>query len=361
MVTDNFTKWTRLEPVQSDDAVSVAKAVLRATIGRRPVSIRSDGGPSYASAVMESLTRLMGAVQVFSLPHVHTGNSVVERCNKEVLKHVSNLVLCDKLSFSALSTWGTVCPLVENIINNSFHSSIGMAPAQLWFGRDFVDCATPLLAPVPVRWSPALRFPFSSWACALADNQCALHAAAQAFAEEKLGRVMAQRLRDGGRVFQAGQWVLERWPLDTPRIKVASQWQGPWRVVRVESDGLLCVVEDTVKSKERTVSVNNLFHVDLARFRDWSADALVAHMHTLASGKYPPRCIEKVVGWRLRSPAVGWVGLPLTFRRKETQHPSKFQFLVKWVGEEIPTIESHARVHKSPKFSAFMLSVLRPA
>jgi hypothetical protein len=188
----NWTLWTRLEPVQSDDAVSVAKALLRATNGRRPVSLRSDGGPSYANAIMESVTRLMGVTQ---LPHVHTGNSVVERCNKEVLKHVSNLVLCDKMSLSALSTWGTVLPLVENIINNSFHSAIGMAPAQLWFGREFVDCATPLLAPVPVRWHPATRFPFASFAQVLADNQTALYAAAQAFAEDKLGRYVASSAR----------------------------------------------------------------------------------------------------------------------------------------------------------------------
>jgi hypothetical protein len=359
VVTDNFTKWTRLEPVQSDDAMSVSKALLRATNGRRPVSVRSDGGPSYAGAVMESFTRLMGATQVFSLPHVHTGNSVVERCNKEVLKHVSNLVLCDKLEFSALSTWGTLLPLVENIINNSFHSAIGMAPAQLWFGREFVDCATPLLAPVSLRWSPALRFPFSSWARVLADNQVALHAAAQVFAEERLGRVMATRMRDGGRVFEEGQWVLERWPCDTPRVKTASQWQGPWRVVRVLSNGLLCVVEDSVRRVERNVSVNSLVHVDLARFREWSADALVVHLRKLAASKYPPRVIEEVRGWRLKSSAVGWRGLPSTFRRNVAQHPSRFQFLVKWVGEDIPTIENYARLRLSPKFDDFMLSVLR--
>jgi hypothetical protein len=193
----------------------------------------------------------------------------------------------------------------------------------------------------------------------LADNQTALYAAAQAFAEEKLGRVMAKRLRDGGRVFEEGQWVLERWPLDTPRVKTASQWQGPWRVVRVLSEGLLCVVEDTVRRTERTVSVNSLVHVDLARFREWSADALAVHLRKLAASKYPPRVIEEVRGWRLKSTAVGWVGLPASFRRREAQHPSKFQFLVKWVGEATPTIENHAKVRLSPKFDAFMLSVLR--
>ena len=359
-MTDNFTKWTRLEPVQNDDAVSVAKAVLRATNGRRPVSIRSDNGPNYAGAVLESLTKLFGASQVFALPHVHTGNSVVERCNKEVLKHVSNLVLCQELSFSALSTWGTLCPLVENILNNSFHSAIGMAPAQLWFGREFVDCATPLLAPVPVRLFPGSRFPFASWARALSDNQLALQAAAKAFAEERMAKVLERREREhSGRAFEPGQWVHELWPEDTPRVKVCPMWQGPWRIISVVRGGLACVIEDTVKCTERTVSVNHLVHVDMARFQEWSADAAALHLQKLAASKYPVRVIEKVLGWRLKSTAVGWTGLPPSFRRGADQHPCKFQFLVKWAGEAVPTIENHAKVQVSPQFAAFMLSVLR--
>jgi hypothetical protein len=110
---------------------------------------------------------------------------------------------------------------------------------------------------------------------------------------------------------------------------------------------------------ERNVSVNSLVHVDLARFREWSADALVVHLRKLAASKYPPRVIEEVRGWRLKSSAVGWRGLPSTFRRNVAQHPSRFQFLVKWVGEDIPTIENYARLRLSPKFDDFMLSVLR--
>ena len=360
VVTDNFTKWTRLEPVQSDDAVSVAKALLRATNGRRPVSIRSDNGPNYAGAVMESLLNLFGATQVFSLPHVHTGNSVVERCNKEVLKHVSNLVLCQELSFSALSTWGTLCPLVENIINYSFHSAIGMAPAQLWFGREFVDCATPLLAPVPVRLFPGARYPFASWARALSDNQTALHAAAHAFSTARMAKVLERRERDhSGRAFEPGQWVHELWPEDVPRVKVCPMWQGPWRVVSVASGGLSCVIEDTVECTERTVTVNHLVHVDMARFQEWSADARAVHMQKLAASKYPVRVIESIRGWRLKSNLVGFTGLPATFRRGHAQHPDKFQYLVKWVGEAVPTIENYAKVQVSAQFAEFMLSVLR--
>jgi hypothetical protein len=359
VVTDNWTKWTRLEPIRCDDAQSVALAVLRATDGRRPVSIRSDNGPSYAGAVMESLAFLLGATRTLTVPHVHTGNSVVERSNKEVLKHVSNLVLCQDLRVSAFMTWGALCPLVQNIINTSFHSGIGMAPAQLWFGRDAVDCAQPLLAPAPVAAVPGARFPFADWAQRLADNQVLLCAAAHAYASARRAKATEKRSRDGGRIFSVGQLVWVRWPADMPQPKIAGQWDGPQKVVSLAADGLVAVVEDPVKLTVRDVSLNDMLPVDMARLQGMSEDALQAHVRLLAASKQPSRAIAKIVGWRKKCKLVGWVGLPADFRRGQAEHLSQFQFLVRWEGEQAPTIESYDRVRSSPLFDAFMLSVVR--
>jgi hypothetical protein len=359
VVTDNWTKWTRLEPIRCDDAPSVALAVLRATDGRRPVSIRSDNGPSYAGAVMESLAFLLGATRSLTVPHVHTGNSVVERSNKEVLKHVSNLVLCQDLRVSAFMTWGALCPLVQNIINSSFHSGIGMAPAQLWFGRDAVDCALPLLAPAPVAAVPGARFPFADWAQRLADNQVLLCAAAQEYASVRRAKALETRTRDGGRNFSVGQLVWVRWPADMPQPKIASQWDGPQKVVSVAADGLVAVVEDPVKLTLRDVSLNDMLPVDMARLQGMSGDALQEHVRLLAASKQPLRVIAEIVGWRRRCKVVGWVGLPADFRRGHAEHLSQFQFLVRWEGEQAPTIESYDRVRHAPVFDAFMLSVVR--
>ena len=359
VVTDNWTKWTRLEPIKCDDAPSVALAVLRATDGRRPVCIRSDNGPSYAGAVMESLAFLLGASRSLTVPHVHTGNSVVERSNKEVLKHVSNLVLCQDLRVSAFMTWGALCPLVQNIINNSFHSGIGMAPAQLWFGRDAVDCAHPLLAPAPVAAMPGARFPFADWAQRLADNQVLLCAAAQAYASARRAKVLEKRSRDGGRVFSVGQLVWVRWPVDMPQPKIAGQWDGPQKIISLAADGLVAVVEDPVKLTVRDVSLNDMLPVDMARLQGMSEDALQAHVRLLAASKQPSRSISKIVGWRRKCRLVGWVGLPADFRRGQAEHLSQFQFLVQWEGEQASTIESYDRVRHAPMFDAFMLSVVR--
>jgi hypothetical protein len=109
----------------------------------------------------------------------------------------------------------------------------------------------------------------------------------------------------------------------------------------------------------RDVSLNDMLPVDMARLQGMSEDALQAHVRLLAASKQPSRAIVKIVGWRKKCKLVGWVGLPADFRRGQAEHLSQFQFLVRWGGEQAPTIESYDRVRHAPMFEAFMLSVLR--
>jgi hypothetical protein len=121
----------------------------------------------------------------------------------------------------------------------------------------------------------------------------------------------------------------------------------------------VAVVEDPVKLTVRDVSLNDMLPVDMARLQGMSEDALQAHVRLLAASKQPSRAIAKIVGWRKKCKLVGWVGLPADFRRGQAEHLSQFQFLVRWEGEQAPTIESYDRVRSSPLFDAFMLSVVR--
>jgi hypothetical protein len=213
-----------------------------------------------------------------------------------------------------------------------------MAPAQLWFGRDAVDCANPLLAPAPVAAVPGARYPFADWAQRLADNQVRLSAAAQEYASARRAKAMEKRSRDGGRAFSVGQLVWVRWPQYMPQPKIAGQWDGPQKIVSLGVEGLVAVVEDPVKLTVRDVSLNDM------RLRGMSEDALQAHVRLLAASKQPSRAIAKIVGWRKKCKLVGWVGLSPDFRRGQAEHLSQFQFLVRWEGEHAPTIESYDRV-----------------
>jgi len=54
-------------------------------------------------------------------------NAIVERANKEVMKHLRAIVFHTKIR----SKWNTYLPFVQRIMNSHVHESTGMSPQQL--------------------------------------------------------------------------------------------------------------------------------------------------------------------------------------------------------------------------------------
>ena len=93
VMTDSFTRFTELVPIKNKTSILVANALLQ-YFGRYgpPEYIRSDHGSEFTSNITKSLCEIMGSSQIFSLPYSPTGNSIVERTNGEVLRHLRAIV-----------------------------------------------------------------------------------------------------------------------------------------------------------------------------------------------------------------------------------------------------------------------------
>eukprot|EP01035_Chromulina_nebulosa_P024732 gene24732-32211_t len=61
----------------------------------------------------------------------HEENGIVERANKEVLRHLRSIIF-DK---NILREWGDYLPMVQRIINAQVHESIGVSPIELLYGN----------------------------------------------------------------------------------------------------------------------------------------------------------------------------------------------------------------------------------
>ena len=72
--------------------------------------------------------------QTFTIAYSKEENGIVERGNKEVMRHLRAIML-DK---SWSSDWNIYLPLVMRILNAKPHESTGVPPVQLVFG-DRVD------------------------------------------------------------------------------------------------------------------------------------------------------------------------------------------------------------------------------
>ena len=66
----------------------------------------------------------------YSAPYSKQENSIVERANKEVLRHLRNMVHDTDIK----AIWDIYLPFVQRIMNAKVHSSTGVTPAQLLYG-----------------------------------------------------------------------------------------------------------------------------------------------------------------------------------------------------------------------------------
>ena len=100
-----------------------------------PSSIVSDRDPRFTSRFWESLNKALGTkLRLSSAYHPQTDGQT-ERTNQSLEDLLRACVLEPK------GSWESFLPLIEFTYNNSFHSTIGMAPYEALYGR---RCRTPL-------------------------------------------------------------------------------------------------------------------------------------------------------------------------------------------------------------------------
>ncbi|PNY05237.1 retrotransposon-related protein [Trifolium pratense] len=100
-----------------------------------PSSIVSDRDPRFTSRFWESLQEAMGTkLRLSSAYHPQTDGQ-----SERTIQSLEDLLRACVLEQSV--NWDSCLPLIEFTYNNSYHSSIGMAPFEALYGR---KCRTPL-------------------------------------------------------------------------------------------------------------------------------------------------------------------------------------------------------------------------
>ena len=79
---------------------------------------------------MDELLRISGVKYTVNTAYSKEENGIVERSNKEVLRHMR--AICHDRGL--ISSWSLIVPLIQRIMNTFEHSSTGYTPAELVFG-----------------------------------------------------------------------------------------------------------------------------------------------------------------------------------------------------------------------------------
>jgi len=128
-----FTRWANLYAIKDTTARSCVDAVMQhvGTFGT-PNQILTDNGTQFINELVEELLKIIGVQHLTILAYSKEENAIVERVNKEVMRHLRNLIF----AHNEIDKWSKhYLPLVQRILNTSRVDSHNAVPAELLFGN----------------------------------------------------------------------------------------------------------------------------------------------------------------------------------------------------------------------------------
>ena len=234
-------------------------------------------------------------------PYSSESNGIVERANKEVLRHTRNLIFDKRM----MKDWAKALPFVMRILNSDKKETTGASPAELLFGRAInLDRHIFDVSERTVKPTQSL----GQWAAGNLNVQRIMIEQAASLQKKKDDEQIATA--DPQRTeFKQGDYVLCEHPNQELRRgapnKLAPVLKGPMKVISNNKDDYL--LQDLVTGKEEKVHIKRLkaFHFDANLF-DPKAIALTDR------GEFFVESIVDHIG--------------------DPKQKSKMQFKVRWAG-----------------------------
>ena len=138
VIVDRLTKSAHFLPVRTDYSLDkLAELYIKEIVRLHgiPISIISDRDPRFTSRFWGKLQEAMGTRLNFST----TFHPQTDGQSERVIQILEDMLRSCAIDYEG--SWDRHIPLVEFVYNNSFQSSIGMAPYEALYGR---KCRTPL-------------------------------------------------------------------------------------------------------------------------------------------------------------------------------------------------------------------------
>lgn len=254
VMTDLFSRYAVAVPTRDQSATTTVKALWKHVfqVFGCPERILTDRGGAFESEIMEQLCRMYGCVKSRTTPYHPQGNGACERFNQTLLG------LLNTLDQEGQARWAERLPYLLQAYNNTPHSSTGLSPHFVLFGR---HARLPIDVALGVA-PPQERVPLDRW---VQQHQEQLTAAYDQVLRHSGRRQGWDRRRYDARAralpLVPGERVLCRNFRRRARGKLAPFWvPEPYVVVsRLGSKELVYVVRPEGKSgPTRTIHRNNL-------------------------------------------------------------------------------------------------------
>ena len=266
VVVDCFTRFVELTPVKEVTGIEAADALWQhANRYGIPTVLLTDGGTQFDNRWVHDLTNSLGTEQVTTTAYSKEENATVERANKEVVRHLQN-ILFDQ---GTLADWPKRLIEVQRIINSTVHEPVGASPAALMFGGT-VDLHKGFITELPSGTAPDL--PMSAWMAFRQEQHRELLQRAERFQRKKDEEHVSARLQESRPIvqFDIGSLVLVT-PEHGGKFKGGSSTKlspinkGPLRVIGINKDTY--TLESLIGGNNEEVHVSRIRPLTIDRTR----------------------------------------------------------------------------------------------
>ncbi|XP_014214889.1 KRAB-A domain-containing protein 2-like [Copidosoma floridanum] len=126
-IIDGFTRWPVAVPVPDQQAATVAKALYDSWIAcfGTPLTITSDQGAQFKSALFTELAKMIGPSRIRTTPYHPQSNGMVERFHRSFKV---GLMCCPDVP------WPDALPSVLLGLRTSFKEDLQASPAEMLYG-----------------------------------------------------------------------------------------------------------------------------------------------------------------------------------------------------------------------------------
>ena len=312
VIIDGFSRWVELYSTPDVTADFAAQNALFDWVGRfgAPAQIMTDEGTQFVNQLWEQLTDYMGSEKLESFPASKEENSMVERANKEVVRHLRNILFDRNIQYNE---WSVYLPIVQRIINSHPLGTTGITPAELLFGN--AVSLNDRILPLKKDEVDNRKIPLSKITSEMLAMQAKLIAKHQKLLKQHHDEHLAIPYDTKNRIdsFPIGSYVLVEYDSTLkgrgPPHKLMPIKRGPYQVVN--NVGTRYTLLDLTTNKHEDVLIHKL------------------HPFELDAENIDPKAIairdkdEFVVGEVLR-------------HRGNPSHKGTLEFLVHWQGYDDP-------------------------
>jgi hypothetical protein len=221
---DTFSRYTALYALKDLTAQTAAKTMMNHfCVYGIPDKLTADNSTEYEAQFREMIDLLEVEnyrIQAYS----HQENGIVERANKEVIRHARNLAYELRMSDS----WDDNILKVQAILNEKKSEATGLTPNQLIFAGK-IDLHEGRLFPNPTNRQRQSMSKYMTEQLAIQDQLMQI-------AEKQQSEINARHLllaKDPEVEFHTGQYIVIRHESGIPPNKLAVRQHGPYRIIEV--------------------------------------------------------------------------------------------------------------------------------